>query len=73
MDFIKWLRPSFDYPLTHEAALLLTAGAPCDSAATIEDLGVRFRPTEETLRDTITWLLTSGHLPPHYAPNLNPT
>lgn len=53
---------SFDYPLTHEAALMMTRFVPCDSRATLEQLGVRFRPTEETLRDGIRWLHETGQI-----------
>ncbi len=53
-----------------EAALFLTQCVPCDSRRTIEELGVRFRPTAETLRDAIRWMLKAGHLEPRYAPRL---
>ncbi len=70
VDLLKWLIPGFDYPLTHEAALFVTQVVPCDSRRTIEELGVRFRPTAETLRDAIRWMLEAGHLEPRYAPRL---
>jgi nucleoside-diphosphate-sugar epimerase len=70
VDLIKWLRPSFDYPLSYEAALLLTAALPCDSTAATDELGIAFRPSEETLRDAIAWLVRAGHLEPRWAPKL---
>ncbi len=70
VDLIQRLRPSFDYPLTYEAALLLTEAVPCDSTPATRELGVTFRPTEETLRDAIRWLVRSGELDPRYAPKL---
>jgi hypothetical protein len=32
------------------------------------DLGVRARPFEESIRDTIGWLVEAGHLPEKYRP-----
>jgi dihydroflavonol-4-reductase len=51
-------------PLTEEAAEIMTAGVPTDDSATIEELGVRYRPTTETFADTIAWLRSTGRLPP---------
>jgi nucleoside-diphosphate-sugar epimerase len=72
VDALQRLVPSFSYPLTHEAAVLLTRFVPCDSAATTRELGVAFRPTEETLADAIRWLVAAGHLAPRYAGRLAP-
>ena len=41
---------------------VMTRFVPCDSRATLEDLGVTFRPTEETIEDSIRWLVRAGHL-----------
>jgi nucleoside-diphosphate-sugar epimerase len=62
VDFVKWLVPSFDYPLTREAAEFVTQIVPCDSTATVSDLGVEFRPARDTLRDTIRWLYEVGEI-----------
>ena len=59
LDAAKRIVP-FTYPLTHEAAVIMTRLVPCDSLATIEQLGVPFRPTAETLHDTIRWLYETG-------------
>lgn len=67
VDLMKWLVPSFDYPLTREAAEFITQIVPCDSRATTAELGVHFRPARETLLDTIRWLYDSGELPAQYA------
>ena len=61
LDAAKQIVP-FDYPLTHEAAEMMTRFVPCDSRATVEQLGVSFRPTAETLRDTIRWLYETGEI-----------
>ena len=62
VDFIKWVYPPFDYPLTREAAEYVVGCRPCDSRKTIEALGVGFRPTGETLGDAIAWLAKEGHI-----------
>jgi nucleoside-diphosphate-sugar epimerase len=70
VDWIKSLVPSFEYPLTLEAARYVTEIVGCDNSATTAELGVRFRPTEDTLRDTIVWMVESGILAPRFAGNL---
>lgn len=72
VDFVKWVHPAFDYPLTHEAALILAQAIPCDSTPAAKELGIAFRPMEETLRDAIAWLVAAGHLDARYAPKLAP-
>jgi dihydroflavonol-4-reductase len=61
IDIAKMIVP-FDYPITHEAAEMMTRFVPCDSRATVEQLGIPFRPMEETLRDTIRCLYKSGEI-----------
>lgn len=73
VDAIQAVMPSFDFPITHEAALFMTRMVPCDSQRTTEELGVTFRPSKETLTDTIRFLLESGELEPGHAPALSAT
>ena len=40
----------------------MRATSQTDSRETIEALGVEFRPTGETLGDTISWLAQEGHI-----------
>jgi len=61
LDAAKRIVP-FNYPLTHEAAEFMTRFVPCDNSTTIEQLGVEFRPTAETLEDTIRWLYETGEI-----------
>jgi len=68
VDLLKRIAPAFDYPLTYEASLFLTQLVPCDSRATVAELGTGFRPMRETLRDAIGWMLATGVLPRRYAP-----
>lgn len=70
VDAVKRIFPGFDYPLTHEAALILTRFVPCDSSRTRAELGVRFRPVRETLTDTLKCLVEVGEIPPALAPRL---
>jgi hypothetical protein len=55
VDLAKRIVP-FEYPLTYEAVLMMTQFVPCDSRATVEKLGIEFRPTERTVSDAIRWL-----------------
>ena len=66
------IAPSFDFPITHEASLFMTLFVPSDSRATTEELGVTFRPTRETLVDTVRFLLETGELEPGQVPALFP-
>lgn len=61
----------FDYPLTREAATFMVVGKPSDDTATLRDLGVEYRPTIDTLRDTLAWLLDNGHLTQDQVPGFN--
>jgi hypothetical protein len=71
LDLVRRWVP-IDYPLTHEAALLLNQRFPCDSRATVEDLGVAFRPIEETFADLVQWLAAAGHIDARHAGRLAP-
>jgi dihydroflavonol-4-reductase len=66
LDAAKQIVP-FEYPITHEAAQMMTRFAPCDSRATVEQLGIPFRPTLETLADTIRCLYEAGEISSHAA------
>ena len=61
IDAVQRIR-DFGYPLTREAATFMVSGRPSDDTATLDDLGVTYRPTIDTLRDTLTWLLDSGYV-----------
>lgn len=63
-----------DIPLSEEAALTMTTGVPTDDAPTLADLGDaidgEYRPTVDTFRDTVVWMIAQGHLDPALAPAL---
>jgi len=61
VDMVRRVIP-FDYPLTHEATLMMTRFVPCDSDSTVTDLGISFRPTLETMADSIRWLYELGEI-----------
>lgn len=44
-------------PVNYQAPWTLVNGAPVDATATERALGVRFRDAEESIRDTVRWLL----------------
>jgi dihydroflavonol-4-reductase len=60
-DAIKRIR-DFDYPLTRDAMEFLTQWPGADVARTTRELGIHFRPPEDTYRDTLSWLYQAGHL-----------
>lgn len=64
VDRIKFFNPKFDHPLTPEATHYVVDCRPCDSRESVEELGIAFRPTEETLGDAIRWMAENGHLDP---------
>jgi nucleoside-diphosphate-sugar epimerase len=66
LDAAKKIVP-LTYPITHEAAEMMSRMVPCDSRATVEQLGVSFRPTAETLRDTIRCLYEADEISPRIA------
>lgn len=59
-----------DFSITGEGMDYLTRWEPCDDTLALEVLGHELRPTEETLTDTVRWLVEAGHLDGKYAPAL---
>ena len=49
-------------PLSVEAAVVMSSGRPANDSATLRELGVTYRPTVETFRDTLDWLRSMGQL-----------
>ena len=54
-------------PHALEGARLIACGTTVDASATVEELGVASRPLEDTLRDTVRWLVRAGHITPAQA------
>jgi dihydroflavonol-4-reductase len=51
-------------PLSEEAAIIMTSGAPTDDQTTLVDLGCTYRPLAETFTDTVQYLRSIGRLAP---------
>ena len=49
-------------PINSEGPRLMSNRAQADSSATERDLGVSFRPVQESVADTYRWLAESGHV-----------
>lgn len=50
----------FDFPLTREAMEFATLLTPIDSARTVRELGVEFRPARDTCADALRWMAAAG-------------
>jgi nucleoside-diphosphate-sugar epimerase len=55
-------RLGIDLLPSREAAWIGSQAAAADPSATIRDLGVAFRPAEDSIRDTVRWLQAAGHI-----------
>ena len=71
LDQIRRFRP-LSYPLTRDAAEMMTTMVPTDDRPALEELGVTLRPTRDSLEDTLRWLAAAGHLPAKNAGRLAP-
>lgn len=60
-DVIKKIHP-MDFPLTFEAASLVTQWPVADSSKVLAKTGISLHTGEETLSDTIRWLAQEGYL-----------
>ncbi len=52
----------FNYPLTRDSMEFATQWPGASGNETTEQLGVQFRPAEESYRDTLRWMFEAGHL-----------
>lgn len=69
LDVLRRFVP-LGYPLTREAAEIMTSMVPTDDGPTLAALGVEPRPVRESLEDALRWLVAAGHLPASKAPRL---
>jgi dihydroflavonol-4-reductase len=60
-DVVKRVFP-FSLPITRESMEFATRWQTADAAATEVDLGINFRGLDETLTDTLRWMVRAGHL-----------
>lgn len=59
-----------DFPITREGLTYATNWVTMDNSRVERELGLAFRPVEETLADSIRWLVAEGHLTPAQAGRL---
>lgn len=71
LDGIRKLRP-MAYPLTRDAAEIMTTMVAADDSATLRSLDLELRPIRESLIETVRWLAEAGHLPAKNAGMLAP-
>jgi hypothetical protein len=45
-----------------DGAYITTRDSRADNSVTERELGVSFRPAEDSIRDTVAWLKSAGHL-----------
>ena len=62
LDGLRRFRP-IGYPLTRDAAEMMTTMVATQDQPALDALGLELRPTEESLADTVRWLVEAGHLP----------
>jgi len=56
------------YPADREAGEVIACDTRVDDTAAREELGVVPRPWQETVDDTVRWMVDAGHLPERYRP-----
>jgi dihydroflavonol-4-reductase len=61
-DRVKKLVP-FETQISAESMAINTQWPPADSSRFAARSGLCFRPGEETLGDTIRWMVEAGHVP----------
>lgn len=71
LDGVRRIRP-LAYPLTRDAAEIMTTMVVTDDSATLDEVGVTLRPLRDSLVDTVRWLAAAGHLPAKNAGRLAP-
>jgi nucleoside-diphosphate-sugar epimerase len=69
VDTLQKIRP-FPAQLSGEAVEFMTRWVMADSARVLAHTGLAFRPAQNTLIDTLTWLAEAGHLPARAAGRL---
>lgn len=69
LDLVRRVQP-LDWPVNRESTEFMTTMCDTDDALLQEDLGITYRPTEETMADAMRWLVDAGHLDARFVPNL---
>jgi nucleoside-diphosphate-sugar epimerase len=71
LDGVRRVRP-LAYPLTRDAAEIMTTMVATDDTGTLDPLGLELRPVRDSLTETVRWLAAAGHLPAKSAGRLAP-
>jgi nucleoside-diphosphate-sugar epimerase len=72
MDVLQRLaRPRL--PISYQGPWIITRCAGTDDTTTRQELGVEPPPLEQTLADTIRWMVKTQHLPARLAGDLRST
>ncbi|HEV7720106.1 MAG TPA: NAD-dependent epimerase/dehydratase family protein [Iamia sp.] len=71
LDGIRRIRP-LSYPLTRDAAEIMTTMVATDDSVTLDSLGMTLHPVRDSLTETVRWLAEAGHLPAKSAGRLAP-
>lgn len=61
---------SVDWPVNRDSTEFMTTMCPTDDSLVQEELGVTYRPAEETIADALRWLVSAGHLDARLTPAL---
>ena len=65
-DLVDWFNrlrgKALDIPVTHEAMVYATNWVKLDNSKGAAELGIEFRPVEESLADAIRSLVEDGHI-----------
>jgi hypothetical protein len=68
MGLLQWpLPPRWHFPADPEGAALIACSTVFDDTSARTELGVDPLPFEQSLRDTVVWLVESGRMPSRYA------
>jgi nucleoside-diphosphate-sugar epimerase len=55
----------FNFPLTRDSMEFATRWPGADASRTTHELGIAFRPAEDSYRDLLRWMYRAGHLGAH--------
>lgn len=69
VDLVQRVYP-MDTAISHNAMVIITHWAQANSDKILKETGLTFRSGEQTLTDTIKWLVAEGHLPAKQAGKL---
>ncbi|MFF5212809.1 NAD-dependent epimerase/dehydratase family protein [Streptosporangium sp. NPDC000396] len=72
LDLAKRVR-HFDYPLSRDAADIMTTMVRTDDEPTLRALGIGLLPVRQSVEDSLRWLAAAGHLDHAAAGRLAPT